>query len=145
MTKILVLISAVIYITACKVKKPEKLTDVRHPYGVFIGAEKEKLLSLNNYDVLVIDAELLTAENIDVIHQNGDNEIYSYLNIGSVEDFRSYYEEFLPFTIGEYEDWDNEKWIDVSSEKWQTHIVEAADELVDKGVSGQFVDNTDVY
>lgn len=85
------------------------MTDVRHPYGVFIGAEKEKLLSLNNYDVLVIDAELLTAENIDVIHQNGNNEIYSYLNIGSVEDFRSYYEEFLPFTIGEYEDWDNEK------------------------------------
>ena len=39
----------------------------------------------------------------------------------------------------------NEKWIDVSSEKWQTHIVEAADELVDKGVSGLFVDNTDVY
>ena len=51
----------------------------------------------------------------------------------------------MPFTIGEYEDWDNEKWIDVSSEKWQTHIVEAADELVDKGVSGLFVDNTDVY
>lgn len=116
MTKILVLISAVIYFTACTVKTTEKLTDVRHPYGVFIGAEKEKLLSLNNYDVLVIDAELLTAENIDVIHQNGNNEIYSYLNIGSVEDFRSYYEEFLPFTIGEYEDWDNEKWIDVSSE-----------------------------
>lgn len=145
MTKILVLISAVIYFTACTVKTTEKLTDVRHPYGVFIGAEKEKLLSLNNYDVLVIDAELLTAENIDVIHQNGNNEIYSYLNIGSVEDFRSYYEEFLPFTIGEYKDWDNEKWIDVSSEKWQTHIVEAADELVDKGVSGLFVDNTDVY
>lgn len=145
MTKILVLISAVIYFTACTVKTTEKLTDVRHPYGVFIGAEKEKLLSLSNYDVLVIDAELLTAENIDVIHQNGNNEIYSYLNIGSVEDFRSYYEEFLPFTIGEYEDWDNEKWIDVSSEKWQTHIVEAADELVDKGVSGLFVDNTDVY
>lgn len=84
MTKILVLISAVIYFTACTVKTTEKLTDVRHPYGVFIGAEKEKLLSLNNYDVLVIDAELLTAENIDVIHQNGNNEIYSYLNIGSV-------------------------------------------------------------
>lgn len=145
MTKILVLISAVIYFTACTVKTTEKLTDVRHPYGVFIGAEKEKLLSINNYDVLVIDAELLTAKDIDVIHQNGNNEIYSYLNIGSVEDFRSYYEEFLPFTIGEYEDWDNEKWIDVSSEKWQTHIVEAADELVDKGVSGLFVDNTDVY
>lgn len=61
MTKILVLISAVIYFTACTVKTTEKLTDVRHPYGVFIGAEKEKLLSLNNYDVLVIDAELLTA------------------------------------------------------------------------------------
>ena len=145
MTKILVLISVVIFFTACTVKTTEKLTDVRHPYGVFIGAEKEKLLPINNYDVLVIDAELLTAEDIDAIHQNGNNEIYSYLNIGSVEDFRIYYEEFLPFTIGEYKDWDNEKWIDVSSEKWQTHIVEAADELVDKGVSGLFVDNTDVY
>lgn len=41
MTKILVLISAVIYFTACTVKTTEKLTDVRHPYGVFIGAEKE--------------------------------------------------------------------------------------------------------
>ena len=145
MKKMLVMILIVIFCTACLVNTSNKSTDVRHPYGVFIGAEKEKMLSLKNYDILIIDAEFLTAENIDMIHKKGNNEIFAYLNIGSIENFRSYYEEFLPFTIGEYENWDDEKWIDISSEQWQTHIYETTDELLDKGVSGIFVDNTDVY
>lgn len=41
MTKILVLISAVIYFTACTVKTTEKLTDVRHPYGVFTEQKRK--------------------------------------------------------------------------------------------------------
>lgn len=143
--KILDLILIVVFSIFCSVNTSNMPTDARHPYGVFIGAEKEKLLTLKNYDTLIVDAECLTAENIDTMFKNGNNEIYSYLNIGSIESFRSYYEEFLPLTMGEYENWDDEKWIDISSEQWQTHIREAADELLDKGISGIFVDNTDVY
>lgn len=114
-------------------------------YGVFIGAQEDKLLSLKNYDVLVVDAEKLGSDDIASMHKNGNEMIYSYLNIGSVESFRSYYDEFLPYTIGDYENWEDERWVDVSSEQWQAHIAEAADDLMCKGIDGIFADNADVY
>lgn len=141
---IYVIMSVMLFFSSCMSKTSEKSAK-SEPYGVFIGADKEKLLSLKNYDVLVIDAEALTSKEIDQIHKNGNTEIYSYLNIGSVEEFRSYYDDFLPYTIGDYENWEDEKWVDVSSELWQEHISEAADELIGKGIDGIFADNTDIY
>ncbi|MGN0598323.1 MAG: endo alpha-1,4 polygalactosaminidase [Oscillospiraceae bacterium] len=144
MKYIYVILAVMIFFSSCMKKAPDNSTDVKH-YGVFIGANTEKLLSLKNYDILVVDAEALTSENIDMLHKNGNTEIFSYLNIGSVEEFRSYYNEFLPYTIGEYENWEDEKWVDVSSKPWQDHISEATDKLIGKGIDGIFADNSDVF
>ena len=114
-------------------------------YGVFIGADEDRLYSLKDYDVLIVDAENLTEQSVEIIHKNGNKQIYSYINIGSIEEFRSYYNDFLPYTIGEYENWDDEKWVDVSSEAWQKHISETADCLIEKGIDGIFADNSDIY
>ena len=47
-------------------------------------------------------------------------KVYTYLNVGSLEDFRDYYKEYEHLTIGAYENWDEEKWIDVSDKDWQS-------------------------
>ena len=49
-------------------------------YGVFIGADDEKLSSLKDYDVLIVDAENLTELGIDKIHKNGNKPIYILTN-----------------------------------------------------------------
>ena len=141
---IITILVVLLFGTSCAPGIPDNTADLMK-YGVFIGADEEKLFSLKDYDILIVDAENLTKQGVDRIHKNGNKLIYSYLNIGSVEEFRSYYDDFLSLTIGEYENWDDEKWIDISSEGWQKHISETADRMIEKGIDGIFADNSDIY
>ena len=74
----------------------------------------------------MIDADNFSADDIRQLHSQGNKMIYSYLNVGSLESFRDYYPEFKDITIGDYENWPEEKWIDVTDEGWQDHIAKTA-------------------
>ena len=114
-------------------------------YGVFIGVEYDGLPSDISYDVLVIDAQYYTSEELYQLHKT-NKEIYSYLNVGSLEDFRPYYDQFKDITLSPYENWDGEYWIDVSKEEWQEYIAQQiAPTLARGGVDGFFIDNADIY
>ena len=119
-------------------------TYIQTTYGVFLDYDGD-LNELDDYDYLVIDAQYHTGE--EILRHNGYRQcVYSYLNIGSVEEFRDYYDRFEDITLGDYENWEGEKWVDVSDERWQQFILEElAPSLLEKGVNGFFVDNCDVY
>lgn len=113
-------------------------------YGVYLGVN-ENLEQFSDTYIVVVDAQYFSANEIKSFVSKG-HKVYSYINIGSLENYRDYYSRFEDLTLDEYEHWDEEKWIDVSSEKWQDFILnELAPSLLDKGISGFFVDNTDVY
>ena len=114
-------------------------------FGVFIGAGPEKINEMKNYSTVVIDANFYTEDEIDKI-QSGGTKVYSYLNIGSIEDFRPYYDEFKSYTLAPYENWPEEHWIDVSVPQWQDYVVfTLAENLMNTGIDGFFIDNVDVY
>lgn len=114
-------------------------------YGVFIGLNREKIQTLYGYKRVVIDAQGFKAGDIKKLHKRGI-QVYSYLNIGSVEKGRSYYKKYKGITLGAYEDWPDERWVDVSKKKWQDFVVKnLAKKLDQKGVDGFFLDNADVY
>ncbi|MBD5521036.1 MAG: hypothetical protein HDR03_07380 [Lachnospiraceae bacterium] len=118
-------------------------------YGVFIGADKETLNTIlddsGNYEIAVIEGQEFSSDEISGFKVGG-RMIYSYLNIGSLETFRPYYTDFEDDILGEYENWPDEYWIDVSDKRWQNYISETiAKELYEKGVDGFFIDNCDVY
>ena len=96
------------------VKKNIKL----EKYGVFLGVEKEDFKKIKNYDLIVIDADNLTKDDIKTLKKQGNKKIFSYINIGSLEKFRSYYDDFKDITLGDYENWDDEKWVDVTNKRW---------------------------
>lgn len=117
----------------------------KEDYGVFVGLNPEKLGILAGYDTVVIDASEFSEEALKKIHKSSRN-IYAYLNIGSIETFRDYYGKFQDITLGDYENWPDEKWVDVSKKEWQDYVAEViAADFVNKGVDGFFIDNTDVY
>ena len=63
-----------------------------------------------------------------------------------MEDFRDYYDEYKDLKLGDYENWDEEIWVDVSDPRWQEFIAgKLVPELAGKGIDGFFVDNCDVY
>ena len=114
------------------------------PYGVFLSYEGD-LESLSDYKTVVIDAQYFEAEDIKAFQKEG-HRVISYINIGSLEDFRDYYDTYKDLKLADYEHWEEEIWIDVSDSRWQEFIVgELVPELAGKGIDGFFVDNCDVY
>lgn len=117
----------------------------KYSYGVFLGASPDDMPYMTDYEKVVIDAQYFTADEIKELKDSGKT-VYSYINLGSVEDFRPYYSEYEKFTLSVYENWEEEKWVDVSQPEWQAFVVdELAAEIIEKGADGLFVDNTDVY
>ena len=138
---VLILILSTALLSACSAST----SDSAEKYIVLIGEDPEITEKLSDIDLLVIDAEYFSQNDIARLRENGIREIYSYINIGSIESFRSYDTDFEKYTLGAYENWPEEKWIDVSAPEWQACTASRVDSLVQKGVDGFFVDNTDVY
>ena len=117
---------------------------IRGSYAVLLGVNPEDSSILANYDMVVIDAQYFTKEEIAVV-QTGGTAVYTYLNIGSIETFRDGYDSLKQFALSPYENWPDEYWMDVSRSEWQSFIASETQGLIDKGVDGFFLDNADVY
>lgn len=144
-TKVLALIFVIVLISGYfLIKDSNTSTFEKNDYGVFLNADASSLKQLKNYDLIVIDAQYFTKGDIELLHQNG-TKVYTYLNIGSIENFREYYTTYEKLTIGRYEHWDEEKWVDVADPDWQKFMEQLSHELFEKGVDGFFIDNCDVY
>ena len=144
-TKVLALIFVIVLISGYfLIKDSNTSTFEGNDYGVFLNADASSLKQLKNYDLIVIDAQYFTKSDIELLHQNG-TKVYTYLNIGSIENFREYYTTYEKLTIGRYEHWDEEKWVDVADPDWQKFMEQLSQELFEKGVDGFFIDNCDVY
>ena len=117
----------------------------RKPYGVFLNLNKRNVKKLYRYKTVVIDAQFFSKEEILKLKKH-KIKVYSYINIGSIEKFRPYYSKFKHLALGHYENWDEERWINVADNSWQNFISnKLAPQLLNKGISGFFVDNCDVY
>ena len=109
---------------------------VDNEYGVFIGASDSEISRIVKYQTVVIEPTAFSKENVEYLQAAGCT-VYGYLNIGSLEEYRDYYSEFKDITLGDYEGWDDEKWIDVSNEAWQDYIVNTvAADYADLGLDG---------
>lgn len=144
-TKVLALIFVIIFISRYFLIKGSNTSAFEeYDYGVFLNADASSLEQLERYDLIVIDAQYFNKSDIELLHQNG-TRVYTYLNIGSIENFREYYTAYEKLTIGRYEHWDEEKWVDVADPDWQKFMEQLSQELFEKGVDGFFIDNCDVY
>lgn len=113
-------------------------------WGVFIGAHVSAS-RVKNYKSIVIDAQNYSKSEITKLKAGG-RKVYSYLSIGSIAKYRSYYKRFKKYSLGNYDNWPDEKWIDVSKKAWQDFVVnDLVAKMRKKGVDGLWVDNTDVY
>jgi uncharacterized protein (TIGR01370 family) len=71
--------------------------------------------------------------------------VYGYLNVGALEDGRSYYNDFKHLRLARYEGWDGEHWVDVTDKAWQDHVISLAKKIKATGAIGLYLDNTDIY
>lgn len=114
-------------------------------FGLFLGLNDEDINKMKDYKLVVLEGQEFSAEHIAQLHEAGQR-VYSYLNIGSVEEYRSYFKRYQHLAMGVYENWEDERWVNVAEPTWQRFIADTlAAALVEKGVDGFFLDNADVY
>ena len=120
-----------------------KVKQMKKDYGVFIGADN--IDKIKGYNVVLVEPASIDIGGVESLHKTNE-KIYAYLNIGSLEEYRPYFNEFKEKTLGLYENWEDEYWMDVSDVAWQKLIVDKLGrDIVDKGFDGFFIDNCDVY
>ena len=119
---------------------------VEDSYGVFLGLDHSNGLDkLYKYKLVVIDLQEYSKKDVDKLHSKGI-KVYSYLNVGSVEEYRSYFKKFKSLYLGTYKNWEDERWVDVSNKSFQSFIINELEPLLrSKGADGYFIDNCDVY
>ena len=94
--------------------------------------DSSQIKKLYGYRLVVIDAQYFSAKDIRTLHKKGV-KVYTYLNVGSIENFRDYYKKYEYLTIGTYENWEEEKWVDVSNKDWQKFMGKLSKKLLKKG------------
>ena len=109
-----------------------------------LGMDSTGVNKLLDYQNVAIEIEEFKKSDIDKLKENNIS-IYAYLSVGSLENYRPYYDEFKQYTFQEYENWEDEKWIDVSISSWQEKLNELATSFKNLGADGLFLDNFDVY
>ena len=69
-------------------------------YGVFLGVEEEDIIKRSEtYHMIAVDGQGISREIVSKLHEDG-HIVYAYLDIGSLEIYRNYYEQFRDLALG---------------------------------------------
>ena len=143
MKKLLLVLLAPLALVGCKKnKEPEPFHG--NDYGAFLGRYDNNVSGFNQYKYVSVELGEFTHTNIERLTHNETNFL-AYLNIGSLETYRDYYDDYESFTFKDYDNWPDERWIDVTNQGWQDLMVELAQGFKDEGAFGVYMDNVDVY
>ena len=104
---------------------------------------KQALAKCKRNDLAVIDTSGCESLVKDAVKRGV--LVYGYLNIGALEDGRSYYERFHHIRLAKYSGWEGEYWINPTAREWQDHCVSFARQIKATGAIGLYLDNTDIY
>ena len=99
---------------------------------------------LGEYDLVVVDGELASADEVAALQARGTT-VLAYLSVGTIEKWRSWFDQLKPFRLGAWADWKDEWFADVSKGRYRRAITgEIAPAIMAKGFDGLFLDNVDM-
>ena len=122
---------------SCQVGKKSK------DYGAYLGRDKD-ITGFKDYEYVSYSALDFTKEQNKEVSESG-TKILAYLNIGSLETFHDDYDQYVDITFKDYENWPDERWVDVTQSKWQKRVLSFAKEIKNNYAYGVYLDNVDVY
>ena len=121
-------------------------------YKVFLtsSSKAKGLKKVTKPCTVVIEPDDFKKEQVASLKSKG-YRVLGYLNVGAIEDTRSYYNQLKPYRIMkdgkpyQLEDWPHEWWIDLRRTKVRDFIVNRAKEVQKVGCDGWWCDNIDIY
>ncbi|MCZ7586176.1 MAG: endo alpha-1,4 polygalactosaminidase [Deltaproteobacteria bacterium] len=122
------------------------LEDGRYPFGYLLAGDEESIGRLADFNVAVFDAVEDGDDALMEVLAGAGTLVLSYVNLGSLENWRSFYDDFSELCLATYENWEDECWIDVRDEDWRNHFVDdVCASAWDLGADGFYIDNVDIY
>ena len=94
--------------------------------------------------LLVIEPEDYTAAELQALKKAG-NTVLAYLNVGAIENYRSYYKQLEKYTLRKLDDWEDERYLDVCEPAVQDWLINRGMALLNAGYEGIWADNIDVF
>ena len=121
-------------------------------YKVFLTSSSKArgLKKTSKACTIVIEPEDFNREQVSDLKKKGYN-VLGYLNVGAIEDTRSYYNQLKPYRIQkngkpyQLDDWPHEWWIDIRRTRVRDFLVNRAKEIKKLGCDGFWCDNIDIY
>jgi uncharacterized protein (TIGR01370 family) len=112
--------------------------------GNLSGGPTQVRERLGAFDLVVVDGELATAEEVAALRASGVT-VLAYLSVGTIEKWRSWYPRLKRFRLGAWADWKDEWYADVSKAQLRRAIAdEIAPAILAKQFDGLFLDNVDM-
>jgi endo-alpha-1,4-polygalactosaminidase (GH114 family) len=107
------------------------------------GSDNRVGARLGAFDLVVVDGEEATADQIEKIQSHG-TIVLGYLSVGTIEKWRKWYPEVKRYRLKAWQDWKDEWFADTSKAGFRTKMRGIASDLLGKGFDGLFLDNTDM-
>ena len=145
MKKLFVLFVTPLLLCACKPQGVPEPQEVFSDYGAFLGRSDNDVTNFSNYNFVSCELDEFSDTNIARL-KSKNTHLLAYLNVGALENYRDYYDDYESLTFKDYENWPDERWIDVSNSSWQNFVVNTlARGFKDRQAFGVYLDNVDVY
>lgn len=112
--------------------------------GNLTGGPEQVAARLGGYDLVVVDGELATADEVAALRARGAT-VLAYLSVGTIEKWRSWFGELKRYRLAAWRDWEDEWFADVSRAPLRRRLSrEIAPAILAKGFDGLFLDNVDM-
>lgn len=96
------------------------------------------------FDLVVVDGESARAGDVAAIQRASGGLVLAYLDVGTIEDYRGWYNAAKPFRLDFWGDW-GEWYANVNARGFRSLMLErVAPTMLSKGFDGLFLDNTDM-
>lgn len=96
------------------------------------------------FDLVVVDGESTTAAEVAAIRRASGGLVLAYLDVGTIEDYRGWYNAAKPFRLDYWGDW-GEWYANVNAGGFRSLMLErVAPGMLSKDFDGLFLDNTDM-
>lgn len=128
---------------ATSLEYTSRLDSVRN-WALAIGLDLDEraLERLGRFDLVVVDGEAVTPEDIAILHEGG-TLVVGYLSVGTIEKGRSWYPTVKAHRLELWDEW-GEWYADVSKPGYRDAVAGVAGTMLAKDLDGLFLDNIDM-
>jgi hypothetical protein len=96
------------------------------------------------FDLVVVDGESARARDVTTIQRASDGLVFAYLDVGTIESYRGWYNAAKRYRPEYWDDWD-EWYANVNAPGFRSLLLKrVAPAMLAKGFDGLFLDNTDM-